>query len=160
MSTQAQQLADQLNEFNETLIQFVQSVQETQWRQPCKGEEWSIGVVARHIGAGHYGTIELAKMIIAGTPLPDFSKERISQMANDHATRHADCTKEEVLSLLAAKGRQMVDYVAGLSDSDLAANANIAGFGGQITVKQMLKAINLKSAGEHLESMRAALARS
>lgn len=158
MTSKAQQLAEQLDQFNETLIQFIQSVPETHWRQPCKGEQWSIGVVARHIGAGHYSSIGLAKMIIAGKPLPDLSEAQFTRMANDHAAKHADCTSEEVLSILAAKGREMVDYVAGLSDADLAASAYIEEFGGEITVKQILKAINLKSAGKHLESMRAALA--
>lgn len=160
MTSKAQQLAEQLDQFNETLIQFIQSVPETHWRQPCKGEQWSIGVVARHIGVGHYSSMGLAKMIIAGTPLPELSEEQLTQMANDHAAKHADCTREEVLSILATKGREIVDYVAGLSDSDLAAGTDMAVFGGKVTARQLLKTIILKSGGEHLESMRAALAQS
>lgn len=158
MSTPAQALAERLDAFNNQLIQFVKSVPEAKWRQHCKGEEWSVGVVARHIGAGHYGSIELAKMMIAGSPMPEFSEAQLSEMANSHAEKHADCTREEVLSILESKGRKLVDYVAGLSDDDLSSSAHIAGFGGEVTVKQLIVAINLKSAGEHLESMRNALA--
>ncbi len=158
MTSKAQALADQFRAYNDQLIDFVERVPDTKWNKKCRGEEWTVGVVARHIGAGHYGSIQLAKMIISGAPLPSFTREQINELGNAHAAKHADCSKEEVLSILEKKGRALEAYVAGLSDADLACSADLEAFGGSTTVKQLLKAIILHSAGEHLESMRQTLA--
>jgi len=158
MATNAQELAERLSAFNAEVIAFVNSVPDAQWGKRCKGEEWSIGVVARHIGAGHYSSIELAKIMIAGMPLPELSQKVLTESANSHAAKHADCTRAEVLSILESKGRTMVEYVAGLDDAHLSATGYIEAFGNDVTVKRMLEVINLVSAGEHLQSMRNALA--
>jgi len=156
MATQAQELAERLRTFNEEVIALVKEVPEANWRKRCEGEQWPVGVVARHIGVGHYGSIELVKMMIAGTPVPDLSEAQIIEFGNAHAAKHADCTKEEVLSILGTKGRKLVDYVGGLSDAELETSAHIDGFGGNISVKRLLKTIILRSAGEHVASMRKA----
>jgi uncharacterized damage-inducible protein DinB len=158
MATQAQELAQQLKAFNEEMIAFVKAVSEADWRKTSDSEQWSIGLVARHVGAGHYAILELAKMMVAGTPVPGFTQEQIAQANKSHADKHANCTREEVLSILEAKGRKLVAFVSGLSDEDLAKQANIPDFGGDISVRQMLKATLLKSGGEHLESMRKTVA--
>lgn len=154
MPTQAQELATKLKKFNEEMIAFVESVPEAAWRKPCHGEQWTVGVVARHVGAGHYAIMELAKMIIAGTLMADFTSDQVAASNKAHAAKHAACTREEVLSILAHKGNKLVAYVKGLSDADLDKQANISDFGGEISVRQLLKATILKSGGEHLESMR------
>jgi len=158
METKAQKLAERLRTFNREVISFVQSVPDPSWQKKCAGEQWPINVVARHIGAAHYGAIELAKMMIAGTPIPDGFGERITQNNAVHAAKHADCSREEVLSILTAKGAKVVSYVSALRDADLETRADIPDFGGEITVKQMIEALILRSGGEHLESMRKTLA--
>lgn len=158
MATQAQELAQRLKRFNEEMIAFIKGVPEASWRKTCPGEQWTIGVVARHVGAGHYGIMELAKLMIAGTPIPDFTSAQVAESNKAHAAKHAGCTREEVLSILEHKGNKLVDYVSGLSDADLEKRADIADFGGEISVRQMFKATILKSAAEHLESMRQAVA--
>lgn len=158
MNAKAQALADQFRTFNDQLIDFVKNVPESGWKKRCKGEEWTVGVVARHVGVGHYGSIGLAKMIISGASLPAFTREQINDMGNAHAAKHADCRKEEVVSILEKKGQALVAYVAGLSDADLECSADLPVFGGKATVAQLLTNIILRSAGEHLESMRETLA--
>jgi hypothetical protein len=158
MTTQAQELAERLRAFNEEVIAFVQSLSEEEWRRTCESEKWSVGVVARHVGVGHYASIELAKMIVAGQAIPDFGLEQISSLNEAHALKHADCSKEEVLSILDKKGRKMVDYVAGLSDEELHRSNYVDEFGGDIAVGKLLETINLQSAAEHLASMRRTVA--
>ncbi|MDA8137449.1 MAG: DinB family protein [Desulfobacteraceae bacterium] len=154
MASQAQELAERLQALNNEMIAFVRGVSEADWGKSTKAEEWRLGVVARHVGTGHYSIIELAKMMIAGTPIPGFTQELIAQSNKAHAAKHANCTREEVLSILEAKGRKLVEYVRGLSDADLAKRANLPDFGGDISVKQLFKATLLHSAAEHLKSMR------
>jgi hypothetical protein len=158
MSSQARQLADRLSAFNQEVTAFVRTLTDEQWRRTCDSEKWSVGVVARHIGVGHYASIELAKMIVAGQAIPDFGLEQISTLNEAHARKHAACSKEEVLSILDKKGRKMVDYVASLSDEELQRSNFVAEFGGDISVENLLKTINLESAVEHLASMRRTVA--
>ena len=62
MNAKAQALADQFRTFNDQLIDFVKNVPESGMaKNAAKGEEWTVGVVARHVGVGHYGSIELAQ---------------------------------------------------------------------------------------------------
>jgi hypothetical protein len=63
----------------------------------CPGENWPVGVVARHVAAGHYRVLGLAKMIVEGRQMPDISRDGIDQANAQHAEKHAGCTKDEVL---------------------------------------------------------------
>lgn len=157
MTNQVQALAEKMEAFNREMIAFIQSVPDDKWHTICDSEQWPIGVVARHVGAAHYSVTALAKMMIAKAPLPDFSKTQIDEMNRAHATKHTDCTKEEVLSVLDNKGRQLVDYISGLWDDDLQASANIPEIGSEINVRQLFERLVLESGGEHLTSMRRTL---
>ncbi|UCG12341.1 MAG: hypothetical protein JSU72_17880, partial [Deltaproteobacteria bacterium] len=75
MSQRARELAEQFTAFNNEVIAFVENCSNGDWRKVCSGEQWSVGVVARHMAAGHYGALDLAKMIVAGQPLPELSGE-------------------------------------------------------------------------------------
>jgi len=160
MITKAQELSKRAQSLNEEIIAFIKAVPDGSWRNQCKGELWSIGVVARHIGVSHYGIIDLSKMMIAGTPIPVGMERQIAKSNAAHADKHADCSREEVLSILKENGAKIVDYIAGLSDTALDTRADIPDFGGEITVKQLFKSVILRSGGEHLESMRKSLAQS
>ncbi|MCP3931192.1 MAG: hypothetical protein GY705_19075, partial [Bacteroidetes bacterium] len=105
------------------------------------------------IGAGHFAIFEMAKLIIAGQPLPELTMEKIIQMGNDHAREHAECKKDEVLSILDENGKAFVTYVAGLSDQDLDRRAYLALFEGEVSAEQLMTAVVLESGGEHLTSM-------
>lgn len=160
MNQQAHSLAERLATFNNEVLALVEQCSDEAWQTACS-EDWSLGVVARHIGVGHYvGVVEMTKMIVAGQPLPEITPEGFVQMANDHAREHAHCTKPEVLALLRENGAMLRDYAAGLSDEDLHRKTQIETMGGELTAGQFMEAVILQSAGEHFSSMKAALAQS
>jgi hypothetical protein len=159
MNTRANELAQRLKAFNDTVLALLKSTSAEEWRRRCDSEAWSVGVVARHMGATHYRIVELAKLIVAGQPLPEVTEEMILARNEVQASKHAQCTKEEVTAILESNGRALVDFVAGLSEADLDRGAHLPAFGGEITVGRLLKAIVLKSGGEHLESLQRTLAR-
>lgn len=159
MSTRAQELAQQLKAFNDRLIALVAATDDEGWRRATESEKWRVGVVARHVGATHYRIVELARMMVAGQPLPAVKEEAILARNEAQAIKHADCTKAEVVAILESNGRAMVDYVAGLGDADLACTADLPAFGGRITVGQLFETIVLKSAGGHLASLQQTLRR-
>ena len=74
MSKRAFDLAERFKTLNNELIDFVKNCSDEDWRKVCPGEQWSVGVVARHIAASHYGALALAKMMVAGEKLPDLTE--------------------------------------------------------------------------------------
>jgi len=156
MSQRARNLAERLRAFSDDMIGFVEGCSDKNWSKVlATEEEWTVGVTARHIGAGHFGAIGLAKMIVNGEKLPEFTMEQIVEMANEHARKHAGCTKQDVLMLLRQTGASLVDYVRGLSDAELDRTGKLSLAGGELTAEQLIEAIILKSGGEHFSNIKA-----
>ena len=69
MSQRAKDLSKRTESFRDEVIAFVAALSAEEWNAPCEWEEWTTGVTARHIGAGHFRIFELAGMIIEGKEL-------------------------------------------------------------------------------------------
>jgi len=156
MSRRAIELAERIKAFNNEMIEFVRNCPDENWRRGCPGERWSVGVVARHVAASHYGAIGLAKMMVAGEKLPGLTEDAIDQMNSKHAEKHRNCTRDEVLGALRENGTSLADFVAKLSDADLDRSGHLAAVGGDMTTEQLIVNIILQSGGEHLANARAA----
>lgn len=158
MSQRAQDLVERLKAFNNEVIRFVEACSEEQWDNVC-AEEWNLGVVARHIGVGHYtGAADMAKMLVDGEKVPELTMEQIVEMANTHAREHADCSRAEVLDLLNSNGAALADYVADLDDAALNRSAHMELVGGEVSAQQLIELVIFESGGEHLANMKKALA--
>jgi hypothetical protein len=157
MNGRAKQLVERFRAFNSKMTSLVQACTGEDWLKVCAGEGWTVGVAARHVAAGHYGALELAKMIIAGKQLPEFTAEAVNQMNVQHAGKHANCTQREVLGLLEKNGAAIVSFVNGLDDAELGRSGHLALAGGEISVEQLIDTIIISSGSEHLASMKAAI---
>jgi hypothetical protein len=156
MSQQAKELSERLQVFSNQVIDIVENLSEEDWNKVCTWEEWSVGVTARHIGAGHLNIIWLAKMIINGEELPELTMDKIFAMANEHAKEHADCTRDEVLDILRQNGAALVDFVAGLNEDELDRKGYIEATDGDVSVQQLIEFIIFQSAGEHFANIKTA----
>ena len=160
MGEQAKELVEKFRAFNEEMIAFVRNCSEEDWGRICAWEEWPVGVAARHIGAGHYtGFLRIARSIVAGDDLPELTAEEVVRRANDHARDHAGCTREEVLGYLRENGRELIDFMTGLNEVELARTGRLALIGGEITALQLLERMILLSAGKHFANMKEAVRR-
>ena len=157
MSKRAQTLADLIQTFNEAVLAFVDRCPAEAWQKTCTDEDWTIGVVARHVAAGHLQIIHLAKMVLKGEPLPEMSMAQIIEQGNAHARTHGNCTREEVERPLEENGNAAVAFAAGLDDEELDRKGHLSLMGGDITVEQLLRAVIIQSGGEHLASMQATI---
>ena len=157
MGKRAVDLAERFKALNNELIGFVETCPEANWQKVCPGEQWSVGVVARHIAAAHYGALGLVKMMVAGEKLPELTEGVIDQMNSKHAEKHRHCTRDEVLKTLRENGASAADYVAGLSDTDLDRSCHVAAAGVDMTTEQLIVIIILRSGGEHLANAKAAI---
>lgn len=158
MGKRAKELSERLQAFTDEVIGFIQGCSETDWGKLCKEEAWTVAVTARHIGAGHFQAVELAKMIVRGERLPEVTSQQLIDMANDHARQHSGCTQKEVLDVLRKAGADVVGYVAGLTDAELDRTGHLVLLGGSVSTQRFLEAVILASGGQHLASMKAALA--
>ena len=156
MSQRAKELSERFMRFNSEMIAFVENCSDENWAIVCSGEKWPVGVVARHIAAGHYSALGLAKMIVDGKQLPELTQEAIDQGNAQHAKKHTSCTKDEVLGILREKGSSVADYVAGLDDADLDRTSNLSVAGGNISTQQFIENIIIHSGTEHLTNMKSA----
>lgn len=157
MSKRAKELAQRLKQLNSDIIAFVQTISGDDWTKICPPEDWTVGVTARHIAAGHYGIIDLVKKMVKDQPLPAITMDEIIAMANRHARDYAECTKEEVLMLLKENGRIAADFILGLSDDALDKQGDLPAFG-KVTVERLIKMVLFHSGATHLESMKSAAA--
>jgi hypothetical protein len=154
MGQRAKELSERFMSFYNEVIAFVEKCSYENWEKVTSGEKWPVGVVARHIAAGHYGAFDIAKMIVDGKQLPELTMEAIDQGNAQHAKKHANCTKDEVLGILREKGSSIAEYVAGLDDADLDRTSNLALVGGTISAQQFLENIIIHSGTEHLTNMK------
>jgi hypothetical protein len=157
MSRRAEDLTGSLRKFNNEVISFVENCTPESWGKMCAWEEWSVGVTARHIGAGHYGAVSLAKLIVNGDKLPELTMDQITESANRHAREDADCTRAEVLDILRKAGEAMVEYVSGLSDAELDRKGYLAPIGGEVSAQQFIENVVLQSGSQHFANMKAAV---
>ena len=156
MSQRARELSEKLETFRSDIVTFVENCSDDDWGKTCSAEGWPVGVVARHLGVSHLGVLDLARMIVAGKPLPKLTSEIIDQMNAQHAEKHAGCTKDEVLGILGAKIPEFVRYVAGLSDEDLNRAGYFALFGSDVSVDKLVELVVLNSGKKHFENMKGA----
>jgi len=157
VSQRAKDLAGRLGKFNEEVMAFVKKCTDEDWRKTSP-EDWPVGVAARHIGAGHIsGTMKMADMIVKGERFPEMTMEQINNMANEHARKHADCTKAEVLDILQKTGDSLVQFVANLDDAALDRTAYMPAMGTDVSTQQLIENVVLTSAAEHFAGIKKAV---
>lgn len=159
MSQRAQKLSQRIESFRDEVVAFVEGLSGDDWSKRCQWEEWSVGVAARHLGAGHFAISKLLGMIVDGKELPQLTMDQVNEMSKKDAREHADCTPAEALDLLRKNGAKLAAYVAGLSDDELDRKASMPAFGGEVTTGQMIDYLIFQSADQHFESMKAAVER-
>ena len=157
MSQRAKDLARRVESFKDEVIAFVETLSEEEWRAQCEWEEWTAGVTARHIGAGHFGIFGMCGMVLEGKELPQLTFEEINAMSDKDSRAHADTTTSETLETLRKNGAELCAFVAGLSDDQLDRIGSMPAFGGEASVNQVIEFVNFQSAREHLDSMKKAV---
>ncbi|MFZ0134384.1 MAG: DinB family protein [Desulfobacterales bacterium] len=157
MSQRAKDIAKRIESFRDEVGAFVENLSDEEWNKECDAEDWSVGVTARHVGAGHLALSGLIGKMARGEELPQLSMDQINAMSEKDARAHADATKAEVLEHLRKNGDELVDFVAGLSDDDLGRQAGMPAFGGAVSAELFIDYVIFQSAAQHFESMKKAV---
>lgn len=153
MSDRASKLADKIKSFSNEVITFVENMSDDDWNKTLDWEQWSAGVTAHHIGAGHLAIFDLAGMIVQGEPLPQLSMDQIFEMANQQAKENAQCTKADTLEHLRNNSDRMITFIKGLSDEELNRKGSMPAFDGDVTTEQLIEYVIFQSAAQHFENI-------
>jgi len=157
MSQRGEDLSKKIASFKDDVIAFVDGLSDEDWNANCEWEEWTTGMTARHIGAGHFEIFGMCAMILEGKELPQLTFEEINAMSDKESRAHADTTKAETLEALRKNGAELCAFVAGLSDDELDRKGSMPAFGGEASVNQIIEFVIFQSAREHLDSMKKAV---
>ena len=157
MTDRGKELSRRLQQFSAELTAFARKLSDAQWKTTLPEEQWPVGVTLRHLAAGHLAITPLVRMIIDGEKLPEITMEGLKESANEHARKHADCQKEEVLEILQKNSTEMVGFTAGLTDEQLDRTGYLAATG-EVTAQQVIEYVVLMSAGEHFANIKKTLA--
>lgn len=158
MSQRAEDLSQRIAMFRDDVITFVESLSDDDWQKTCDWEEWSVGTTACHLGGGHLAISGMLHMIVRGEALPQLTMDEVNALSKKWARKHTHSTKAEALALLREKGGMLVADVAALSDDDLERKGSMPAFGGEVTAWQLIDYVIFQSGGQHLASMKAAVA--
>jgi hypothetical protein len=159
MSERAKDLSQRIEKFRDDAITFVEGLSDEDWSANCEWEEWTAGMTARHVGAGHFRIFEMCGMILEGRELPQMTFEEINAMSDKESRKHTDTTKAESLEAMRSNGAELVSFVAGLSDEDLDSIGSMPAFGGEASVSQVIEFVIFQSAQEHIDSIKKAIGR-
>ena len=157
MSHRAKDISKRIGSFADEVITFVESLTGSDWNKICDWEDWTVGVTARHVEAGHFAISKMAAMIVKGEDLPPLSMDQINAMSEKDSRKHSDCTKAEALELLRKNSAELAAFASGLTDDELDRKGSMPAFGGEVTTEQLLDFIIFQSAAQHFDSMRAAV---
>ena len=92
MSQRTDPIAARVQSFSDEVIAYVGNLSDNDWTKTCDAEQWTVGVTAHHIGAGHLAIFNIAGMIIKGEALPPLTMDQINAMSNEQAHSTSSCT--------------------------------------------------------------------
>jgi hypothetical protein len=159
MSQRAKELSKRIESFRDDVVAFVEDLSDDDWKRVCDWEEWTVGVTARHLGAGHFAISAMLAMIVKGEELPQLTMDQVNAMSKKNAQKHTDCTKAEALEQLRKNGAELAAYVSGLTEDKLDRKVSMPAFGGEVTTEKFIDYIIFQSAAQHFDSMKTAVGR-
>ena len=148
-------LAEEIADANAELITLIESSSEQEWRATCRGERWSVGVVAHHIAWGHERAAEWIRSIRDGVPIPGSAPTHNASNALK-AIQVAGISRDEVIFLARRNGDQLIALLRSLLEEDLRKSVPFGPAGGR---PLSIEGLGRSHLDRHLASIRATLRR-
>ena len=148
-------IAEEITDANAEFIAFVETCSEQEWKATCRGERWSIAVVAHHIAWGHEQAADWIRAIRNGIPIPGSSQAHNASNALK-ATEVAGISRDEVIFLARRNADQLVALLRSLAEQDLRKSVPFGPAGGR---PLSIEGLGRSHLDRHLASMRATLRR-
>lgn len=161
-SQRAAALADQFDQIRGEVVDFVRACPPDQWRTVTDSEGWPLAVVANHIALSYSVQAGWIRSLAHGEPV-SMTMDDIhegNERARGHAEQRPDAySHEAVIARLEGNGQETSATIRALTDAELQLQAPFGPAGRPLSAGQVIKHVLLVHTRDHLESMRASLAR-
>ena len=144
-------MAEEIMDANAELVAFIETCSDQEWKSICRGERWSIGVVAHHVAWGHERTVDWIRSIRNGIPIPGSPQTHNASNAVK-AAQVAGITRDEVAFLARRNADQLVALFRSLTDEDFQKSVPFGPSGGR---RLSVDGLGRSHLDRHLASMRA-----
>ena len=155
-------LADQFEAAQQSFINLVESLTNEQWRmrgvntpelrQNDEDESRTVGVIAHHVASTQPWIMSRIRAIIEDGPTPPVDFKIINA---EHAIKHADATKAEVMGLLRKSLRGITNEVRTIPDNMLDKERQLPT--GVMTVQQRIERVLIGHMKAHQASIEATI---
>ena len=155
-------LADQFEAAQKRFIKLVESISEEQWwfqgvntpgiRLNDEDEVRRVGVIAHHVASTQPWIMGRIRAIIEDKPTPMVDFKVLNA---EHASKHADATKAEVLDLLRENLRRITSEVRAIPDEMLDKERQFPT--GTMTVEQRIERVLIGHMASHQTSIEATI---
>jgi len=147
-------MAEEIMDANAELVAFIETCSDREWKAICRGERWSIGVVAHHIAWGHERAAAWIRSICNGIPIPGSPQAHNASNAVK-AAQVAGISRDEVAFLARRNADQLVALLRSLADEDFRKSVPFGPSGRRLSID----GLGRSHLDRHLASMRATLRR-
>jgi hypothetical protein len=153
--TQANALAERLEQGARALAAFALSLTDAEWRTPMPHDGRTLGVIVHHVASVYPVELQLAQTIASGTPITGVTMDDINAMNATHAAEHSKATKAEALDLLRAHSATAAAAIRALSDEQLTRAVPVSLYGdAPLTCQFFLEDHAVRHSYHHLARMR------
>jgi hypothetical protein len=156
MAARIEFLARQFENASREFTQTVKSVSDEDWKNLCPAENWTVGVTAHHVAVSYEMAIDVLQALAAGEARP-VTTRMLDELNAEHASQHADRTREETVRLLRSNGEEATAAIRGLPEEALDSRHDLPFLGDQpVTLEQLVSICFIGHHDAHLPSIRAA----
>ena len=148
-------MAEEITDATAEFIAFVEACSDKDWKAICRGERWSIAVVAHHIAWRHERAADWVRSIRNGIPIPGSPQAQNASNALK-ALQVAGISRDEVISITRSNADQLVSLLRSLAEEDFRKSVPFGPAGGRAIA---IEGLGRNHLDRHLASMRATLRR-
>lgn len=161
MNKRALALAERIEQGADELIQFIKTLNDSEWRIICEPDKRTAGVIAHHVANSYLGELQVVELLAAGRALTDFTDETLDQINAKHAQVNASANQKETIELLHRNSLTAADAVRELSEQQLDSAAPISLNGSApLTAQFFVEAHLIAHSYHHLNKLKIALGKS
>ncbi len=152
MNARAERAANEIRSVLDALDATLAEVGDDEWALPCAAEGWTLGTVVHHIARA----LARQRSWLENDRPHDFSWDDTNELNAKFAAHPLVGSRSDVLALLQAERRALLDRVASLDDGAL--DRIVFRFDGKDrSAERVMRGITVRHIEEHHASVRAAL---
>jgi hypothetical protein len=157
-SSQANALADRLEQGARALAALASSLTDAQWQTRIPHDGRKVGVVVHHVAFMYPVEIQVAQTLAEGKPVTGLTWEVVDGINAKHAAENDGVTKQQAMDLLQRNSAAAAAAVRALSDEQLLRAAPVSMYSdAPLTCQFFVEDHALRHSYHHFAKIRAAL---